>query len=216
MKKALATILTLCMVFSMFSFTDISAYADNGTSGENSLPVDSHETKTEKSLFVETGLSMSMDEFVDHLASYLPNDFIVSTENMYDDDAWLEGTTFSVLSSDLNPSATYIRAWYAQGITDSYTDHIDAYFDKASDFEDIAEYLFAAIDPEYATSDEFHDDLETILYDLNRKNEQTKHVKMANGYFVYSYTPPYELSGTWYPGFFGIRFLSSKFFHEIN
>lgn len=169
-------------------------------------------TKTERSLFYENTLAMTMDEFTRQLISYLPDDVVICLGNMFDDENLC---SFSIVSSDLNCDSRYIRVWYAQGSGGSYHDHVDAYFDEPSDFTDIAECIFAAVDPQYVRSSSFDSDIKKITDDMNRKTEEPHSVKMTNGMFVYSYTAPYSIGGIRYSGFYEIRFLSNQFHNEI-
>ena len=190
----------------------ISIYGNLPSDSNNSTIATNENDYPEKeniTLFTSEEMDLTSDEFIKHLLSFLPNDVIISTENLYDDDSpWLPDT-FVITSSDLKKNSRYIRVWY-----DFNGEHIDAYFDYASDFTDIAENIFKAVDPDYVNSSSFKQELKIIIDNMNKKSEETNCVKLANGYFVYSYTAPYTIFGSTYSGFYEIRFISNQFYKD--
>lgn len=179
--------------------------------------------KTSLDLFSSSGLALPCDKFMRRLADYLPEGVAVCTDDRNNpDDLWFtDGSMFSIMDIEQVSFPRYIRVWYAdsKGFSDSqpYEEHIDAYFDTTDDFVNLAPYIFEAVDSEFVKTDRYKEAINSM--ELIMKNTKTTgkdyYLKMTSGYFVISYTQPYEILGEWYPGYYGIRFISEKFYNKI-
>ena len=186
-----------------------------------------YEEKGKKSsldLFSSEGLALFCRDFMKRLAEYLPEGVAVCTDERNNpDNMWFtDGSMFSVMDIEDVSFPRYIRFWYAdsKGFSDSqpYEEHIDAYFDTTDDFIGIAPYLFEAVDSEFVKTDRYKEAINSM--ELIMRNTKTTgkdyYLKMTSGYFICSYTQPYDILGEWHPGYYGIRFVSAKFFNKIS
>lgn len=180
------------------------------------------EAKSKLDLFSSGGLALSCNDFKKRLVSYLPEGTVVCTENRNNDDVWFnDGSTFSVIDIYSGMPSRYIRVWYAdsEGFSGSepYEEHIDAYFDTTDDFIDIAPAFFEAVDSEFVKTEKFKNAVSSLELSMKELKSSGKEysLKMTNGYFICTYTQPYNILGEWHPGYYGIRFISDKFYHKI-
>ena len=120
----------------------------------------SERQKEDIQVLTSNGLSLSKNEFINHLLPYLSNNFAIITENIIDpDELYWDIGDFGIVDSVLNDKSDYLRICYydsdyMQG-EEPYTQHIDIYFDEAKDFIDIMEYLIEAVDPTFAHSENY-------------------------------------------------------------
>lgn len=142
MKKIISTILALCMVFCIFSVSNVSAYADSSTSGVKYFPLDSHEfidayNRSEHALGTLKKESNSMDIAGTDLTIIF---FATDTSNPP------SGATFSVPKTDFNEIMVRLQAYgqskrdanYLAAITmigQSFAEIFDPTFD-VNDFAD--------------------------------------------------------------------------------
>ena len=170
------------------------------------IPEDRGE-KSDFNLFKSSKLSVSRDNFIKHLISYLPEDTLIVTENKFEVDDWT-ANTFMITSKNFKKDERYIRFFYGNSATgnESYKQHMDLCFDKPEDIKDILPNLLEAVDSKFAASDSFNDKVKKITEKIENKSTEEYSVKLTSGYLVCKYEPEAEISGKKIPG--ALKFFS--------
>ena len=176
------------------------------------------ETPNNITVLSSEGLTISKEDYMHHLISFLPEDVVICTDNRFNDNQLLDSSTFAITEANPTGTSDYVRVCYYDAdylsVKEPLQQHIDIYFFDADNFNSISKDLFASIDPEFANSDSFEEKLSEITTIIENKTEEKYSVEMVNGYFLYHYTTPYEIGGKKYPGFHEVRFLTKEFYNQ--
>jgi len=166
MKKIISTILALCMVFCIFSVSNVSAYADSSTSGVKYFPLDSHEfidayNRSEHALGTLKKESNSMNIAGTDLTIIF---FATDTSNPP------SGASFSIPKTDFNEIMVRLQAYKQSELEKDYLMAITMagqsfaeIFDPTFDINDFLENCSIDVDGNNVTALYHHNDFEYRL-----------------------------------------------------